>query len=156
MVTPASFRQQFPAFRDPGVYEDGPISLYIQVAGNLLDANRWDTLLDYGTMLFVAHHLVLAARDDATVAAGGIGGDVKGILTAKSVDKVAASYDASSVSIEDGDFFNMTRYGIEFLRLAKQFGAGGVQITGGIAPGGFGGFGGGFGGGGLGGFFGGF
>jgi hypothetical protein len=153
MVTPPVFRQQFPAFRDIDTYDDIQINLFITVAGNLLDADRWDTMLDYGTSLFVAHHLVLAARDEATVAAGGIGGGVQGILTAKAVDKVSASYDASSVSIEDGDFWNMTRYGIEFLRLAKQMGAGGVQITGGLAPGGFGG--GSFGGG-LGGFFGGF
>jgi hypothetical protein len=140
-VTPATFRQQFPAFCDIDVYGDIPITMFISVAVSLLDADRWDTLLDYGTSLFAAHHLVLAARDDATVAAGGIGGGVQGILTAKSVDKVAASYDASSVSIEDGDFWNMTSFGIKFLRLAKQFGAGGFQITGGIAPGGFGGFG---------------
>jgi uncharacterized protein DUF4054 len=146
VITPASFRQQFPAFADVDVYDDIQITLFIGVAGNLLDANRWDTLLDYGTALFVAHHLVLAARDEATVAVGGIAGAVQGILTAKAVDKVSASYDASSVSLEDGNFWNMTRYGIEFLRYARQFGAGGFQLGTNVVAASGDGFGGSFGG----------
>jgi hypothetical protein len=140
MVTPGQFRQSFKAFRDPNIYDDFTINMFIGVAGNLLDPNRWDTMLDYGTMLFVAHHLALSALDEATVEAGGIGGGVKGVLNSKSVDKVAAGYDTGAVTIENAGHWNMTRYGIEFFQLAEQFGSGGIQLLPG--RGGVGGFGG--------------
>jgi hypothetical protein len=51
--------------------------------------------------------------------------------------------DTSAVTLEDGDFCNLSSYGIEFLRLTRQFGSGGMQIRGGIGalPFGGGGFG---------------
>lgn len=123
-----TFRQQFREFRDPQQYDSVVIELWASAAGNLLDADRWGANLDLGTSLFVAHHMVLGARDQALVAAGGVPGQAQGVLTAKAVDKVSASYDASSISLTDAGFWGMSSYGLRFLTLSRLMGAGGIQI----------------------------
>lgn len=128
MVTPESFRAAFRAFADSGQYSDGTIEYWVTVATGFLDPNRWGTSLDYGVGLFAAHHMVLDARDVQVTTAGGVPGDVNGPATAKQIDKVSKSMDTKAVTIENADFWNMTTYGIRFMRLAKQFGAGGIQL----------------------------
>jgi hypothetical protein len=142
VITSTVFRQFFNAFADPGVFDDNMLNLYIGIAGNLLNDNRWggnaDEVLDvdgnittmgtlnYGICLVTAHHLVLTARDNATVRATGLPGIVEGVRNAKSVDKVSVGYDTESVTIKGGDFWNMTQYGIRFLHLARMMGTGGA------------------------------
>lgn len=125
---PSTFRQQFPEFHDPKLYSDIVIGLWSGAAGSLMDPTRWGANLDLGTSLFVAHHLAMAARDKAAADAGGVPGQAQGVLTAKAVDKVSASYDAGSISLTDQGFWGMTSYGIRFLTLARMMGAGGIQI----------------------------
>jgi hypothetical protein len=143
-VTVASFRQSFPEFTDPEIYDGGYITnVLLPLALAFQNARRWDVLtIDYGTGLFVAHYLVLEARAAATTAAGGIPGTVEGIRTAKSVDKVAISYDANTVALEGAAFWNMTTYGIRFYQLTRAYGTGGVQV--GAGPAGYFSFGGGW------------
>ena len=134
-MIPTEFRQNFPAFADPAQYADGPIDFYITVANNFLNGsvngfvgNRWGTQLDYGIGLFVAHHLALDARDVATSKAGGIPGAVEGPASSKTVDRVSKSMDTRAVTFDGEAFFNLTRYGVQFLTWARMFGAGGVQL----------------------------
>lgn len=128
-VTVTSFRQNLQEFNDPQVYSSSSVTYLIALAATFQNAARWDPLtIDYGTGLFVAHYLVLEARAVATVAAGGIPGTVEGIRTAKSVDKVAISYDAQSVALEGAAFWNMTTYGIRFYQLTRAYGSGGAQL----------------------------
>lgn len=126
--SPGVFRQQFSAFKDPAVYNDTRLNTLATLAVSLMDACRWGDILDFGTMLFVAHHLVLDDRDILAAAAGGSPGEVKGPPTSKTVDKVSASYDATAVTITDANFWNMTVYGIRFYYYLRLVGAGGVQI----------------------------
>lgn len=128
-LTPAQFRQQFNMFADPLIYNDFGIQLWITLANTLLDVNRWAELINYGAALYVAHELTLMQRDILTAQAGGVPGAVQGILTSKAVDKVSAGYDALVVALEDGGEFNMTRFGIQFLKLARWMGSGGVQLS---------------------------
>lgn len=128
MLVPATFRQQFPEFKDPSIYTDGTIGFWDGIAVARLDPVRWDTLLPYGESLFVAHHLVLAAREQLTAAAGGIAGQAQGILTSKGVDRVNASYDSNSISLRDQGFWGMSSYGMRFLELSRMIGAGGIQL----------------------------
>jgi hypothetical protein len=130
VITPATFRQTFPAFGDPGVYDDAALNFYIPLAYTFLNTPRWGSLLDYGASLWVAHHMVLNARDNATVESGGLPGEVQGVKTSKSVDRGSISYDAVGVSILDGDYWNMTTFGIRFVRLARMMGSGGMQVNG--------------------------
>lgn len=142
MITPPVFRQNFQAFADPGVYDDASIKLYLGIANNMLDNQRWggngdetynldgtiDTMgtLDYGICLFTAHHLVLTVKDNVASTNGGTPGTVEGIRSQKAVDKVSVSYDTTQVLISKGDFWNMTTYGIRFLHLARMMGTGGA------------------------------
>lgn len=127
-ITAAQLRQDFPEFADAATYPDSAVAFWLSVAVITLPADRWTTLLDVGTELFVAHHLVLAAQAAEDVAAGATPGEVTGPATAKAVDKVSVSYDVGNVSLENGGFWNMSAYGIRFLQMARMIGAGPVQL----------------------------
>jgi hypothetical protein len=127
-ITATQLRTDFPEFADTATYPDATVAFWLSVAAITLPADRWDTLLNVGTELFTAHHLVLAAQAAEDVAAGATPGEVTGPATAKAVDKVSFSQDAASVSLENGGFWNMTTYGIRFLQLARMIGAGPVQL----------------------------
>lgn len=127
-ATPAAFRLTFPEFGDTGAYPDAFVSAQFAVAALQLDAVRWGDLLDYGTYLVTAHRLALRARASADAANGKPPGAASGPVSNKSVDKVSIGYDTSSASEEGAGLWNMTIYGQEFIRLARQIGSGPVQI----------------------------
>lgn len=122
------FRTDFPEFADTTAYPDATVNLWLGVAQTTLPADRWGALLDLGTELFIAHHLAIGAGNKKAAAAGGIPGAAGGVIASKSVDKVSVSYDTTAGTIEGGDFWNRTTYGIEFLRYARMMGAGGIQL----------------------------
>lgn len=127
-MTPAEFRAILPEFSCTSSYPDTQIQFWIDFAGVMVNAERWDTLVDQGTAYLTAHHLAISKRDQAAAEGGGIPGAVNGVVTAKSVDKVSVSYDASTVTLADAGFWNMSSYGIRFVQLARMVGAGGVQM----------------------------
>jgi hypothetical protein len=133
-ITPQSLRLDFPEFGDPQRFTNSQINFWIGIAGKLLNSFRWGDLLDHGAALFVAHHLALSAKAQLTAQAGGVPGATQGVLTSKSVDKVSAGYDPSSVTLEGGGIYNTTSYGVEFLYLARQIGTGGIQVLEGGLP----------------------
>lgn len=122
------FRTDFPEFSDTNAYPDATVNLWLGVAQVTLPADRWGALLDLGTELFIAHHLAVGAGNKKAAAAGGIPGSAGGVVSSKSVDKVSVSYDTGAGTLEGGDFWNRTTYGIEFLRYARMMGAGGIQL----------------------------
>jgi len=127
-MTPQEFRLQFIEFSCQEIYLDSQITLWDSVAQTLVNEERWLSIYDLGIALFIAHHLAVGRRDTLSAESGGIPGAVNGVMTAKSVDKVSASYDVGIVTIADGGFWNSTTYGVRFLQLAMMVGAGGVQI----------------------------
>ena len=120
-----TFKTTFPEFSTTA---DATVTFFIGLAGQLLNVDRWADMLDYGTGLFVAHHLAIARNDQATAASGGTPGQAKGVVTSKSVDKVSVSYDGGLGAYEGAGFWNQTNYGIRFYQLARLVGAGGLQI----------------------------
>lgn len=135
MIDTTQFRKDFPAFADTTTYTEAAIRLWLSVAVNLVNADRWGALYDLGVELLTAHQLALGARDTATVTGGGIPGVVQGIQTSAAVDKVSYGSDAGSVTLEGGGWYNMTTYGIRFLQLARWMGSGGYQTPPGCSPG---------------------
>lgn len=127
-VTPASLRTLYPEFSDAAAYPDQTINAWVGVASMMLDAGRWSTLIDFGTTLFVCHQLAIKARSMQVAAFGGVPGQSSGILQSKSVDKVSQSYDTATASEEGGGSWNLTVYGQEYIRLARQMGIGPVII----------------------------
>jgi hypothetical protein len=124
----ATFRQDFPEFADATAYPDAEVGFFLSLAEQLLPECRWGTIWPYAVALFTAHQLTVARRNQQTASAGGAPGGVSGPTTAKAVDKVSVSYDAAAVTLEDGGFWNMSTYGIQFLQWARMFGAGGIQL----------------------------
>lgn len=128
MLDESTFRQTMPAFASVDDYPSTQFNFYLKLGAKLLPESRWDDLLDDGLTFFVAHYLVLYARDTAMVDIGGIGGKVVGNETAKSIDGVSKSMDVSGVMITDAGHWNQTTYGIQFYQLMQMIGAGGIQL----------------------------
>jgi len=127
-MTPAEFREAFPEFADTTKYPDSQVEFWMTVAVSLVNPERWGVLTDNGIALVTAHHLVIANQDQSVATASGTPGEVKGATASKSVDKVSVSYDTKSVTIDGAGFWNMSKYGIRYITLAKMFGAGGLQL----------------------------
>lgn len=127
-VTATSFLDHFPEFADASRFPVQSAQYWIDFAVASLDVDRWGTMIDYGVELYAAHNLALQGAAIAARNAGGIPGESPGVVSAEAVDKVSVSYDATVASIEGAADFNLTRYGVQFLRLARMFGAGGVQL----------------------------
>src|SRR6185503_8459564 len=110
-LAPSQFRSDFPEFTDTTVYPDGVVTFWLGVAAVSLPEDRWGSWWNLGQELFTAHNLVLAAQSQEDASLGITPGEVSGPATAKAVDKVSVSRDVASVTLEDGGFWNMTRYG---------------------------------------------
>lgn len=124
----AQFRSDFPEFTDTSKYPDSAVNLWLSLGEKTLAPDRWCDYLDLGLELFIAHNLAIAAGNQLAATVGGTPGQVKGPLTSKSVDKVSAGYDTGAVALQDGGFFNLTTYGIQYLQLARMVGTGGIQL----------------------------
>lgn len=127
-VTVASFRASFPEFSEQTVYPDATVEFWLGLAGRLLRPAAWLDLLDDGTMLFVAHNLVLAGSAARAATSGSAPGTASGAVSSKTVDKVSMSYDTAGAMIEGGGQFNLTTYGQRYLQLERVVGMGGSQI----------------------------
>lgn len=133
-VTPASLRTDFPEFSDDAAYPDSGITFWLTLAGRLLNADRWGNLLDLGTSLFVAHHIVLERQAKRAADNGAAPGMTVGVINNKSVDKVTVGYDVSATLDPNAGHWNLTLYGIRFNGLVKMIGAGPLQVGVGYAP----------------------
>ena len=127
MATVGAFRVMFPEF-SLASFPTERIEPWLNLALSTLPADRWGSFLDLGAYLFTAHNVTLGAQEAAASERGGAIGQVKGPLSAQAVDKVSASYDTGSVALEGGGDWNLTKYGVRFLRLARMMGAGGIQL----------------------------
>lgn len=127
-VTPTTLRAAFPAFSSTTIYPDAAIQFWIDLAVVLLDATRWLTVLDFGIMLFVCHNLVLEATANKEAANGNPPGMAKGMLSGGHVDKVSYTYDTASVADATAGHWNLTTYGMRYVRLMKMFGASPIQV----------------------------
>lgn len=136
-TTVAQLRADFPEFASTSTYPASQVNYWLTLAYSMLNAGRWGRQLDFGVAMFVAHNLVLEARAQYEAANGGVPGGQVGALSSKSVDKVSISYDVSA-GIETGaGHWNLSIYGTRFIRLARMFGAGPIQLGIGCAPSGF-------------------
>jgi hypothetical protein len=131
-ITIAQFRLDFPAFTSTTKYPDAQLSFWLTLGSLLINADRWGEVVNYGVELYIAHNLALEAMAQKQ-GIRGIPGAASGMLNSKSVDKVSAGYDTSSVAEEFGGNWNLTTYGQRLYRLLQQFGAGPLQI--GAGPG---------------------
>lgn len=132
-MTPAEFRVNLPEFSDSSRYPDSQISRWLAAGGSLLSVDAWGELLDYGLELWTAHHLALWRRNADTAAAGGAVGQGSGVVASKSVGDVSVSYDTGSGTLDGMADLNLTSYGVQFARLARQIGMGAPAVAAGGA-----------------------
>lgn len=132
-ITIAQFRADFPEFANVPKFPDSELTFWMNLGLLLINECRWGEVAPYGVELYMAHNLALEAMAKKQAAAGGIPGASSGMLNSKSVDKVSAGYDTTSVAEEFGGSWNLTTFGMRLYRLYQQFGAGPVQI--GAGPG---------------------
>lgn len=128
-VTPASFRQDYPEFADTTAFPDSGVAYWITVAGNLLNACRFQNMLDVATELFVAHHLVLERQAQKSAAGGAVPGLSTGPVASKTVGPITQAYDTTAGIFEDAGPWNLTTYGTRLYNLFMMFGAGPIQVT---------------------------
>ncbi|EIL88534.1 hypothetical protein UU9_12323 [Rhodanobacter fulvus Jip2] len=118
------FRDTFPAFADLSVYPDARVSFQGSLADKLYGDDPWGDLQGYVAMLAVAHALSMQGKS------GGSSGGVKGVVSAKSVDRVSVSYDVSATTYKDAAYFNGSPYGVELYWLIQMAGAGPMHVMG--------------------------
>ncbi len=78
--------------------------------------------------LYVAHEITLAMQNEKAASVGGVPGVSGGIANTKTVGSVTVGYDAQTTSEEKAGYWNLTIYGKQFIRLARIFGAGAIQL----------------------------
>jgi hypothetical protein len=127
-VTVASFRAAFPAFASTTLYTDPAIQFWIDIGTKLQNPGRWGDLFDYGIQLFVAHNLVVDYQSNKAGALGQKPGQIEGAVTSGSVDKVSYSRDTQSAMEPDAGHWNLSTYGLRYIRLLRMCGAGPLQV----------------------------
>jgi hypothetical protein len=129
-LTPTQFRLDLTAFADATAYPDAVINLYLQAAIAALNLPRFGAFASLAVEFMTAHYLVLDKQDDRAAAAGGVPGVNAGMISSKSVGPVSIGMDGGSSAEDDGGHWNLTTYGRRYLRLAREAGAGPLQLGG--------------------------
>lgn len=122
------FRTSFPEFADPVAYPSGQITFWATLAEQMVRQCIWKDSWVAGVNLYVAHEITLAAQNAKTASVGGVPGTSGGIANTKTVGSVTVGYDTTSTAEKDAGYWNLTNYGKQFIRLARIFGAGAIQL----------------------------
>ena len=127
-VTNPQFRADFPEFGDATAYPDALVTSSLLAGCGFINETRWGALAALGAELVAAHFLVLEKRALASAQSGSLPGEVKGLLSSKSVGGVSVSYDLSAVTHAGDGFWNQTSYGVRYRLYVRLVGAGPVQF----------------------------
>lgn len=123
-----AFRTAFPEFADLVAYPTTQITFWAGLAEKLVLPCVWKTCYTEGVQLYVAHEITLAAQNAKAAASGGVPGTSGGIANTKTVGSVTVGYDSQTTTEKDAGWWNRTLYGQQFIRLARIFGAGAIQL----------------------------
>lgn len=124
----SAFRKEFPEFGDTTVYPTPQIDFWATLAEQQVLACVWKNSRDTGIKLYVAHEITLAAQSAKSAKFGGVPGTQGGIANTKTVGSATVGYDAATTTEKDAGYWNLTTYGKQFIRLARIFGAGALQL----------------------------
>lgn len=123
-----AFRTEFPEFNDKVAYPDTMVSFWAAFAEKLVLKSVWCNMWENGVKLYVAHEITLAAQNVKASKVGGTPGVSGGIANNKTVGSVTVGYDSNTTTEKDAGYWNLTNYGKQFIRLARLFGAGAIQL----------------------------
>src|ERR1700730_7677771 len=116
-IAAADFIAAFPEFSNNAIYPISQIDFWIPQAYNQLNADRFGASLDLAAMLFVAHNIVLSARESVTGNVGGVAGQATGPVSSKGVGQVSLGYDTAAMQIPGAGAWNGTSYGQRLYRM---------------------------------------
>lgn len=122
------FRIDFPEFADTARYPTTLITFWATVAEAQVNECAWLLMKPFGVNLYVAHEITIAAQNSATATNGGFPGGTTGPVNSKAVGQVNVGYDTQQTAEKDAGWWNLTSYGKQYIRLARMFGAGGIQL----------------------------
>lgn len=122
------FRASFTEFASTVTYPDALITVWGALAERQVRPVIWGDTATLGQQLYVAHEITLAAQSVKASSIGGVPGGQGGIANSKTVGQATVSYDTVSTAEKDAGYWNLTTYGKQFIRLARLFGAGGIQL----------------------------
>ena len=125
-MTYTDFLSAFPEFSDSSVYSPAQFDLWYGLASSQLNRTRLGAAVELAAALFVAHNMILSARDQASAAAHQLAGDVKGPANSKGVGQANIGYAVDAVTNESAGYYNSTSYGIRYYRMLKAFSLGGA------------------------------
>lgn len=146
LTTPAQLAAQilldFPwmdtsAVTDPAMAQVSPNSIlfWATVAFQQLNYSRWTadgdpntTIYNLGLEMFVAHNVVLEVLAQRDMDMAGVPGVATGAIAGKSAGDVSLSYNNAATSEVNAGHWNFTIYGLRYINLARQMGAGPLQV----------------------------
>lgn len=114
------FRLDFPLFANTTKYPDAMVTFWSNLAEKQIIEDRWGDIYIQAVELHTAHHLIIASD-------GNIGKQT-GLTNSKSIGDVSVGYDTTSTIELNAGHWNLTTYGRMFIRLARMYGAGCVQL----------------------------
>ncbi len=124
----STFRADFPEFTSVIKFPEATVTFYAAIGEKLINECRWGEMKPFGVELFVAHNITLAKMNTNASDVDGLPGQSLGPATSKAIGEVSVSYDSTSSLEEKAGHWNLTTYGKQFIRLAKMFGMGAIQL----------------------------
>jgi len=121
----ALFLSYFPEFGNTTLYPVNSVETWIVPAAEQINQARFGTQYNLAVCLYIAHNVVLSAREaQAAISGKSIVGDTRGPVASKSIDKVSVSYNNAAASVEGAGAFNATSYGQRLYKLIQAFASG--------------------------------
>lgn len=124
------FRTAFPEFKDTAAYPTEMVTFWADIAELQVLQKIWGGMWQKGVFLYVAHEITLARQNAKIGNNGGMPGTSGGVANTKTVGTVTVGYDSQATSEKDAGYWNLTNYGKQFIRMARIFGAGAIQLGG--------------------------
>lgn len=124
----SQFRQAFPEFADSCKYSTTQITFWATIAEQQVNECVWKDMWVTGVQLYVAHEMTIAYQNVKSSKRGGAPGTFGGIPNNKAVGGASIGFDNQATAEKDAGWWNTTTYGRQFIRLARLFGAGAIQL----------------------------
>lgn len=119
-MTYLEFIDTFPEFVNLVDYPKTRVEFWLDFATNFVNTQRWSSMTNYGISLLTAHQLAMEKMTK--------NGQVKGVITSKTVDSVSYTQDVKLTTYAKAGYFNLTTYGIQYWNLVQMMGAGPISF----------------------------
>jgi hypothetical protein len=117
----ADFIAALPEFSNSTTYPETAVNFWINIAYQQINPCRFGQNLDLAATYYVAHFMVLEARDAAAAATGKVVGEATGPVNSKSLDKASIGYDTTAAASKGAGQWNLTTYGQRLYAMMRAF-----------------------------------